>query len=326
MHSDAKTKTPNTPPTRSHGSTKNDTSTNPTNLKSKKHPNNPNPNNHATTPTVETAGYFYPTTPSPNAQHAKETKMNTPRTLVWFSAGAASAIAAKLTIAQNPPNLVIAYTDPGSEHPDNERFLTDCEKWFGHPIIRLKSKKYADTWAVFDHGYLVSPYGAMCTAELKKKVRRDFQLPDDIHVFGYTSEEQHRADRFREQNIEVDLRTPLIEYGLTKDDCLAMVSRAGIELPAMYKLGYRNNNCIGCVKGGMGYWNKIRKDFPDTFERMAQVERKLNISILRSESQSVFLDELDPTRGNHADEPTFECSLLCTIAEEDIELSTNTEY
>jgi hypothetical protein len=244
--------------------------------------------------------------------------MNTPRTLVWFSAGAASAIAAKLTIAQNPPNLVIAYTDPGSEHPDNERFLTDCEKWFGHPIIRLKSKKYADTWAVFEHGYLVSPYGAMWTAELKKKVRRDFLLPDDIHVFGYTSEEQHRADRFREQNIEVDLRTPLIEYGLTKDDCLAMIERAGIELPAMYKLGYRNNNCIGCVKGGMGYWNKIRKDFPDTFDRMAQVERKLNISILRSESKSVFLDELDPDRGNHSDEPSFECSLLCTIAEEDI--------
>ena len=240
------------------------------------------------------------------------------RTVVWFSAGAASAIAAKLTIAQNQSDLVIAYTDPGSEHPDNKRFLDDCEQWFGHPIIRLKSKKYADTWAVFEHGYLVSPYGAMCTAELKKKVRRDFQLPDDIHVFGYTSEEQHRADRFREQNIEVDLRTPLIEYGLTKDDCLAMIERAGIELPAMYKLGYRNNNCIGCVKGGMGYWNKIRKDFPDTFERMAQVERKLNISILRSESKSVFLDELDPDRGNHSDEPSFECSLLCTIAEEDI--------
>ena len=251
---------------------------------------------------------------------------DTRRTVVWFSAGAASAIAAKLTIAQNPPNLVIAYTDPGSEHPDNERFLTDCEKWFGHPIIRLKSKKYADTWAVFEHGYLVSPYGAMCTAELKKKVRRDFQLHDDIQVFGYTNEEQHRADRFREQNLEVDLRTPLIDYNLTKDDCIAMVQRAGIELPTMYKLGYRNNNCIGCVKGGMGYWNKIRRDFPETFNRMAQVERTLNISILRSENEPVYLDELDPTRGNHADEPSFECSLLCTIAEQDIELSTNTNY
>ena len=173
--------------------------------------------------------------------------MTEPRVVCWFSAGAASAVAAKLIVAEKPANLVIAYTDPGSEHPDNKRFLDDCEEWFGHPIQCLSSDKYKDTWAVFDTGYLVSPYGAFCTTELKKKVRRKFQLPDDIQVFGYTSEEQHRADRFREQNIEVNLRTPLIEHGLSKQDCLAMVSRAGIELPMMYKLGYPNNNCIGCV-------------------------------------------------------------------------------
>ena len=253
----------------------------------------------------------------PVVDHRQDYKMS--RTVVWFSAGAASAIAAKLTIAQNPPDLVIAYTDPGSEHPDNKRFLDDCEQWFGHPIVRLKSKKYNDTWQVFtERRFIVSPVGALCTAELKKKVRRDFQLPDDIQIFGYTAEEQHRADRFREQNIEVDLRTPLIEYGLTKDDCIAMIERAGIELPAMYKLGYRNNNCIGCPKGGMGYWNKIRRDFPETFNRMALIERDLNASVLRSNNEPIFLDELDPDRGNHSDEPSFECSLLCTIAEEDI--------
>lgn len=249
--------------------------------------------------------------------------MNQKRTVVWFSAGAASAIAAKLIIAENPSNLVIAYTDPGSEHPDNERFLKECEEWFSHPIERLKSEKYKDTWAVFDTGYLVSPYGAMCTTELKKKVRRKFQQPDDIQVFGYTSEEQHRADRFREQNIEVNLRTPLIEHGLNKSDCLAMIDRAGIELPTMYKLGYQNNNCIGCPKGGMGYWNKIRKDFPEVFERMAAVERKLNVSILRENKGDIktklFLDELDPNRGNHANEPSFECSLLCSVAEQIID-------
>ncbi len=54
-----------------------------------------------------------------------------------------------------------------------------------------------------------------------------------------------------------------------------MIERAGIELPAMYKLGYRNNNCIGCPKGGMGYWNKIRVDFPEVFERMAALQREL---------------------------------------------------
>jgi hypothetical protein len=185
-----------------------------------------------------------------------------PRTLVWFSAGAASAVAALLTIAHGDDPTIV-YVDPGSEHPDNERFLTDCEAAFGRPITRLKSDRYRDTWQVFEERrFLNSPAGALCTAELKKRVRFAFQLPDDVQVFGYTAEEVNRAERFREQNPGIELRTPLITSGLTKSDCLAMIDRMGIELPAMYKLGYRNNNCIGCVKGGMGYWNKIRRDFP----------------------------------------------------------------
>lgn len=242
------------------------------------------------------------------------------RVVVWFSAGAASAVAAKLTLAEYPAEQVtIAYTDPGSEHPDNIRFLDDCEEWFDHEVVRLKSKKYQDTWQVWrERRFLVGPAGALCTAELKKKVRYAFERPDDIQVFGYTSEEGHRAARFREQNPGVDLRTPLIDRGLTKDDCLAMIARSGIEMPAMYKLGYRNNNCIGCPKGGMGYWNKIRRDFPEVFEEMARLERELDASILKDKTGRVFLDELDPERGNHADEPSFECSLLCQVAEDEI--------
>lgn len=237
------------------------------------------------------------------------------RHLVWFSAGAASAVAAKLTLAAHD-DVVIAYTDPGSEHPDNARFIADCEQWFGHEVVRLRSERYRDTWQVFtERRFLVSPQGALCTAELKKKPRFKFQQPDDIQIFGYTADEQHRASRFREQNPDVDLATPLIERGLTKDDCLALIERAGIELPAMYLLGYRNNNCIGCVKGGLGYWNKIRRDFPDVFDRMARIERELNAATHRVDGEPVWLDELDPDRGNHADEPSFECSLLCALAE-----------
>jgi hypothetical protein len=84
----------------------------------------------------------------------------------------------------------------------------------------------------------------------------------------------------------------------------------------MYKLGYQNNNCIGCPKGGMGYWNKIRQDFPEVFQRMAELERKLDNTVLRANGKPLFLDELDPNRGNHAKEANFECSLLCAIAEE----------
>lgn len=246
------------------------------------------------------------------------------RTVCWFSAGAASAVATKLTLADTDGEVVVAYTDPGSEHPDNARFINDCEAWFDHPVIRLRSERYRDTWQVWaERRFLVGPEGALCTTEMKKKLRQSFQRDDDVQVFGYTVEEQHRADLFRKNNIEVELRTPLIEHGLNKADCLALVQRAGLTLPSMYLLGYRNNNCVGCPKGGMGYWNKIRRDFPDTFLRMALLERDLDATCVREEipdqpgrkTRPVFLDQLDPARGNASDEPDIDCSLLCAMAE-----------
>lgn len=240
------------------------------------------------------------------------------RTLAWFSAGAASAVAAKLALSDSD-DVVVAYIDPGSEHPDNQRFVDECEAWFDQEIIRLKSERYEDTWDVWEkRRYIVGPAGALCTTELKKMVRYKFERPDDIQVFGYTAEEAKRADRFREQNPGVTLRTPLIEYGLSKSDCLAMVDRAGIEIPAMYKLGYQNNNCVGCPKGGMGYWNKIRKDFPDVFQRMAEMERELGATVIRAKGERIFLDELDPNRGRYSDEADMECSLVCAVAEDTI--------
>lgn len=239
------------------------------------------------------------------------------RVLVWFSCGAASAVAAKLTIAKyGSENVVIAYTDPGAEHPDSERFLRDCEAWFGQPVVRLASTEYRDPWEVWEKRKMIVLHhgGAPCTGELKRVPRFEFQQPDDIQVFGYTVEERKRAANFRENNFEIELRTPLIDAGLTKMDCLAMVARAGIELPVMYRLGFRNNNCIGCCKGGMGYWNMIRQHFPEVFDRMAALERKLGMSIFNG----LYLDELSPDRGDIRTEPDIECSIMCHIAEHDI--------
>lgn len=86
-----------------------------------------------------------------------------------------------------------------------------------------------------------------------------------------------------------------------------------IENPAMYKMGYNNNNCIGCVKGGMGYWNKIRKDFPNVFDRMAKIEREVGATCLKDQSGKIFLDELSPNRGEMPEEMIPDCSLICQI-------------
>jgi hypothetical protein len=151
---------------------------------------------------------------------------------------------------------------------------------------------------------------------LKKVVRERFELPNDRQVFGYTAEEQTRLDRFIDANNQVNIWTPLIEKGLGKEDCLAMLENANITLPMMYRLGYHNNNCIGCVKGGMGYWNKIKIDFPEQFDRMAKLERFKKQTVFKDR----YLDELKPEDGNYPSEPKIECSIFCQMAEEDIKV------
>lgn len=253
------------------------------------------------------------------------------RIVCWFSCGAASAVATKLMLAENAGRLpvVIVYTEVAEEHPDNKRFLADCESWFSHPIMVIRNEKYnASIYEVFRREqFLVGPRGAACTRLLKRGMREAFERDFDIQVFGFTAEEQERSAEFFERNEYMTGRAPLIERGVGKADCLAMLQDAGIEIPTMYHLGYRNNNCIGCVKGGAGYWNKIRKDFPETFARMAAVERKLGRTIIRVDGDPdadgkptrvpMYLDQLPEGMGSHQDEQDIECSIFCHMAKQE---------
>lgn len=240
------------------------------------------------------------------------------RVLSWFSCGDASAVTAKLMVEKYGDQCEVLYCDTFAyEHPDNRRFFSDVERWIGRRIGILRSTEYADIYDVFERTkWIVGVGGARCTTELKKNVRKAYQRVDDIHAFGFTSEEKTRIDRFWQENPELFAEFPLYEQGITKADCHRIIRDAGIEIPMMYKLGYKNNNCIGCVKGQAGYWNKIRVDFPDAFNRMAKMERKLNAAINKSyagdgKRKRIFLDELPSDMGRYKSEPDIECGVLC---------------
>jgi len=210
----------------------------------------------------------------------------------------------------------VVYHDTRSEHPDNQRFLANCEKWYGLKIERNSSEKYHDIWDVFERErWIIGVRGAKCTTVLKREMGRAYERPDDVQVFGFDLSEAHRIHRFRINNPEIHLETPLLGARYDKRRCLEVLASAGIKIPMMYRLGYGNNNCLGCPKGGMGYWNKIRRDFPETFARMAAVERRLDVAINKSYAgdgirKQVFLDELDPKAGRGYVEP-MDCGLFC---------------
>ena len=258
----------------------------------------------------------------------------TPRTIAWFSCGAASAVVAKLLSDQadaagRMPDgsvLDVVYIRPGrrgaagGEHPDNARFLADVQRWIGRGVTVLCNARYQDHLdACLTRGYIKGTRGALCTRELKVEQREAYQRPGDVHCFGYTLDERDRADAFNERNPDLVTRWPLIEAGLAKADCLGLLWKAGIEIPVMYRQGYDHNNCVGCVKGGMGYWNRIRRDYPEAFAAWAEAERLIGASILKEDlvvdgqraSRPVYLDELDPERGDMSAEPPISCGLTC---------------
>lgn len=234
------------------------------------------------------------------------------RKIVWFSCGAASAIAAKLATNKYPDCEVVYCDTLASEHHDNKRFLNDVSKWIGKEIKIIRSEKFKDVDDVIQKTrYMSGISGARCTTELKKKVREAYQRPDDIHIFGFTYDEQKRADRFDDNN-NLNTEWILIDNKIYKEDCYTLLKNAGIEIPVMYKLGFEHNNCIGCVKSASsGYWNKIRKLFPDVFETRCKQSRLLGVKLLWKNGKRVFLDELEIKDNDPEDD--IECGVVCQM-------------
>lgn len=231
-------------------------------------------------------------------------------------------MATKLTLAKygDTQDVRILNAFIVEEDPDNRRFLADCEKWFGRAVTVLRDEKYnGSTIELFKRKHFIkSRFGAACSTELKRKLLDKWKQPGDVVVFGFTMEEKDRFEDFCDRNPDMQVMAPLIDAGLGKEDCKAMIERAGIELPLMYRLGYDNANCIGCVKGGEGYFRAIREDFPVQFEELASVQDEIGEGSFlfrnRTSGERYSLRNIPagPVRRN---ESLPSCSFFCEIAE-----------
>lgn len=238
---------------------------------------------------------------------------------VWFSCGAASAVAAKKTVEKygDVADIRVLNNPVVEEDEDNRRFLKDVEAWIGVKIESVTSKKFpsasaVDVWA--KHKYMGGISGAPCTMELKKRARQAWEKDNlvDWHVLGFTADEKRRHDRFvlTERS---NLLPVLIEANITKSDCYSIIQSAGIALPRIYSLGYPNANCIGCVKATSStYWNHVRAVHPDVFDARAAQSRQIGARLVRYKGKRMFLDELPAdAKGRSMKSMDIECGIFC---------------
>jgi 3'-phosphoadenosine 5'-phosphosulfate sulfotransferase (PAPS reductase)/FAD synthetase len=244
---------------------------------------------------------------------------NDGRVVVWFSCGAASACAAKIAVEKYPECHIVYCDTLATEHPDNSRFLADVEKWIGKSIEVIRSTKYESVDEVFEkRRYMSGVKGAICTTEMKKIPRYDYQLPNDLHIFGMTADEQKRIDRFEssKDNRDLEVEWVLRDAGITKEDCYQILRDAGIDLPKMYGLGFKNNNCIGCVKSSSSaYWNRVRRFFPDVFKRRCEQSRAIGARLIKYHGKRIFLDELPQEITDSTPEQDIDCGVICLTEE-----------
>jgi len=59
----------------------------------------------------------------------------------------------------------------------------------------------------------------------------------------------------------------------------------------------------------MGYWNKIRVDFPEVFNKRAAVERKIGGSCIKG----IYLDELPLNKGQKLSPICEDCGIFCEV-------------
>ena len=226
----------------------------------------------------------------------------------WFSAGVSSFIAAYF-VKDTLDKIIYCHID--EQHDDSLRFVADCEKVLGKEIEILQSPYKSVSNVIDTFRFVNSRYGARCTDILKKRVRKEweFNKKDLTYVWGYDYNEKHRAEQIKELMPKFKHEFPLIERRFKKEDCHGLLKKLGIKRPYMYDLGYNNNNCVGCVKGGMGYWNKIRIDFPEVFNERAKQERAIGHTCIKG----IYLDELNPSKGRLSDEIMEDCSIICQL-------------
>jgi hypothetical protein len=263
---------------------------------------------------------------------------STSKIIAWWSGGITSAVTCKLCVdLYGIDNVRFVFIDTKNEDEDTYRFKIDCEKWYNKEIETItgigdKYNSIEEVW--IKNKSLNVASGAVCSSELKRRVREKWQKDNEYthQAFGFELDEVKRAKSMTMNNPNVKAIYPLLMYGLQKKDCIDIVEEAGIEIPKMYQLGFKNNNCFntGCVQGGIGYWQKMKRDFPLKFDKMAEMEHRLTdlkgtpVTMLKDQSETGgfvflkphpnfdFIKDISKMKGREP-EPLFECNGFCGI-------------
>lgn len=225
--------------------------------------------------------------------------------IISLSGGVGSYFTLKRILEkENKEDVLPVFCDTLAEDGDLYRFLDDIQKKFDIKIFRMTQGKTPFELA-YEDNFLYNSRIANCSKKLKsrpfKKWLKENYLPNQCILYlGIDFTEKHRTGAIVKNYAPYEVKFPMCdEPYLYKHEMIVQLTKDGIDIPRMYKLGFSHNNCKGCCfKGGIGHFKQLLEKDRITyleFENKEQVLRsKLNrnVAILKRKGQPFTLKEL----------------------------------
>lgn len=228
---------------------------------------------------------------------------------VHYSGGLMSWGAAKLACDKyGAQNVVLLFSDVGTEDPDVYRFLIQGASALGahlEIVRRNPGGAYVKPWDLAHEAKIIPNWKhGICSAELKREPAEKWQrqhLADGTPIIiGFSIEEIERINRMKSRKSRYVFEFPLAEKPYTTIcDIRAWLKEYNIDEPTMYAAGFNHANCNGaCFKAGLSHWARLYKERPDVFayheaqERAWQAATGKDMTVCMRKGKQLLLSDL----------------------------------
>jgi len=173
----------------------------------------------------------------------------------------------------------VLFVDTTKEFPGMYEHIEKVEQYIGMPITRLKIsfdyyfsehvKTKGKNKGEKGYGFPLSN-GRWCSALKRDTVAAYLQKFDSIVDYrGIAVDEAHRCERNGKSRFEV--RYPLVEWGMTEDECLQDCYARGFDWAGLYK-DFGRVSCWCCPLSRIGELRTLYRKYPELWARLLEMD------------------------------------------------------
>ena len=208
--------------------------------------------------------------------------------VISFSGGKDSTALAILMLEKGEPIHSLVAFDTGWEFPQMYEHWDRFEAYTGLKIVKLhppkpldyyliehgvKRRSGEDKGKVYKFGYSwPGPRQRWCTA-LKRQaiVRYSKGVAGAVDCIGFAADEEHRTHQISANKAGRTLRYPLVEWGVTEADALALCKSRGFDFGGLYE-NFSRVSCFCCPLQSRRDMRILRKVYQELWDRLLKMD------------------------------------------------------